>query len=289
MTLPDDPARPAAIAPTHDYRSIYAFALESTGAPWSSCTHEEAIPYLEHPELPRNFTEDTVLWRYLTFAKFVALLEHQALHFTRVDRLPDSSIGITNRSGLNDAPGAATTDTIRLSPEVRRALGLMRISSHAVFASCWYAGCSELSAPWERYGGRNSGVAVRSSIGALKAALNRSTQRIHIANVLYFDYETTAIPLGNAYLSALHKHASFMQEREVRALLLQVGDKSKVFSPGPEQGIDVDVDIGKLIEEVRMAPKSDPWFYSLVAAVSQRYGATWPVLPANTPELYPPE
>ena len=168
---------------------------------------------------------------------------------------------------------------------VRKALELMQISSQAVFANCWYSGVPESPAPWERYGGRNSAVAVRSSIGALKAALKRSTKKVHIASVSYFDYETDTVATGNAYLSALHKHAIFKQEREVRALSLQVGDKSNVFSPGPEQGIDIDVDPAILVEEVRIPPESDPWFHGLLATLAHRYGASWPVFRTDLPEL----
>lgn len=155
---------------------------------------------------------------------------------------------------------------------MRRALEMMRISRQAIFVNCWYASSPELPEVWTRCGGKNSAIAIRSSIGKLKAALQRASQRVHISNVAYIDYDIDPIPLGNAFLSALHKNKSLEPEGEVRALLLQTGGDPTTFCPGPEQGVEVEVDTLGLIEEVRIAPLSDPWFEKLVAAVAKRCG-----------------
>jgi hypothetical protein len=162
---------------------------------------------------------------------------------------------------------------------------MMRISRQAIFVNCWYASRPDLLDVWPRYGGRDrdkegkdSAVAVRSSIGALKAALQTSSRKVHISNVSYINYVTEPIPLGNAFLSALHKDASLQPEQEVRALFLQAGLDSTAFSPGPEQGVDVEIDPGALIEEVLLAPHSGEWFHTLVAAVCRRYQTTAPII-----------
>jgi hypothetical protein len=205
--------------------------------------------------------------RYFSFAQFLALLEFQALHFTRVDLLPDPFLDLVTQPTLSAFPGMTANG-------VRRALEMMRISRQAIFVNCWYASPSELPDVWTRCGGRNSGIAIRSSVGKLKAALERASQKVHLSNVAYINYDIDPIPLGNAFLAALHKNKSFQPELEVRALLLQTGGDSTTFCPGPEQGVEVEVDTLSLIEGVRIAPLSDPWFHKLVAAVSQRCGLT---------------
>ncbi len=155
---------------------------------------------------------------------------------------------------------------------MRRVLEMMRISRQAIFVNCWYASQSELPDAWAGCGGKNSGIAIRSSVGKLKAALQRSSQKVHISNVTYINYDTDPIPLGNAFLSALHKDKKFQPEREVRALFLQTGGDPTTFCPGPEQGVEVEVDMPCLIEEVRVAPLSDPGFHKLVASVSKQCG-----------------
>jgi hypothetical protein len=221
------------------------------------------MPYTEHPELPRTFAEDTSIWRYFSFAQFLSLLEFRALHFTRADLLPDPFVDLVSQPTLSAFPGMTAKG-------VRRALEMMRISRQAIFVNCWYASQSGLPDVWAGCGGKNGGIAIRSSVGKLKAALQRSSQKVHISNVTYINYDTDPIPLGNAFLSALHKNKRFQPEREVRALFLWAGGDPTTFCPGPEQGVEVEVDTSSLIEEVQLAPLSDPWFHKLVAAVSKR-------------------
>jgi hypothetical protein len=203
--------------------------------------------------------------RYFSFAQFLALLEFQALHFTRVDLLPDPFCDLVSQPTLSAFPGMTANG-------MRRALDMMRISRQAIFVNCWYASPAEPPDAWTRCGGKNSGIAIRSSVGKLKAALQRASQKVHISNVAYINYDIDPIPLGNAFLSALHKNKSFELELEVRALLLQTGGDPTTFCPGPEQGVKVEVDTLSLIEEVRIAPLSDPWFHQLVDAVCKRCG-----------------
>jgi hypothetical protein len=193
------------------------------------------------------------------------LLEFKTLHFTRVDLLPDPFVDRISEPTLNAVPGTTAN-------AMRRALDMMRISRQAIFVNCWYANRAELPHVWEECGGINCGVAIRSSIGALRAALQRSSQKVHISSVSYLNYDTEPIPLGNAFLSALHKDKRHKDEREVRALFLQTGSDPGTFSPGPEEGIEVQIETATLIEEVLPAPQSDPWFCSLVNAVCRRAG-----------------
>jgi hypothetical protein len=235
----------------------------SAGGYLLSTDARKFIPYVDHPELPRIVADELHVWRYFTFAQFLALLEFQALHFTRVDLLPDPFVDIESHPNLTALPPMSAAG-------VRRALDMMRISRQAIFVNSWYGCGSELPGVWESCGGKNCGIAVRSSIGGMKTALKRSTQNVHISRVLYLDYDIDPIPLGNAYLSALHKEKKLQAEQEVRALFLQVGRDSTTFSPGPREGVDVGIDAATLIEGVLAAPESDAWFYRLVAAECKR-------------------
>jgi hypothetical protein len=224
--------------------------------------------------LPRIVADELHVWRYFTFAQFLALLEFQALHFTRVDLLPDPFVDSESHPNLTALPPMSAAG-------IRRALDMMRISRQAIFVNSWYASGSELPGVWEKCGGKNSGIAVRSSIGGMKAALQRSSQNVHISRVLYLDYDSDPIPLGNAYLSALHKEKKLQVEQEVRALFLQAGRDSSTFSPGPREGVDVEIDAATLIEDVLPAPQSDPWFYRLVAAECKRFHIAEPIIPSD--------
>lgn len=51
------------------------------------------VPYAEHPvcETPKD---EVVLWRYMDFVKFIALLDSTELRFTRLDHLNDPREGM---------------------------------------------------------------------------------------------------------------------------------------------------------------------------------------------------
>ena len=57
-------------------------------------------------EADKRCEPDTALWRYMDFAKFVALLEQRAIYFARADRLGgtfEGAAGITDRRPQWDA------------------------------------------------------------------------------------------------------------------------------------------------------------------------------------------
>jgi hypothetical protein len=177
--------------------------------------------------------------------------------------LPDPFVDRINEATLKATPGMTANSA-------RGALELMRIARQAVFVNCWYGGKLDSPEIWKKYGGINNGVAIQSSIGALRRALEPANQKVYLSNVSYIDYQNEPIPLGNAFLSALHKEKQFQSEREVRALLLEARREEGNFMPGPENGIDVQIDVASLIEDVQVAPGSDEWFHRKVQTVRQR-------------------
>lgn len=182
-----------------------------------------------------------------------------------MDLLPDPFVDRINEATLKATPGMT-------AKSARGALELMRMARQAVFVNCWYAGRFDSPQIWEKYGGVNNSVAIQSSICALRRALEPASQKVYLSNVSYIDYDSEPLPLGNAFLSALHKEKQFQSEREVRALLLEARREQGNFMPGPEGGIDVQIDVASLIEDVQVAPGSDEWFHSWVQSVRERRG-----------------
>jgi hypothetical protein len=220
------------------------------------------MSYFDHPELPSAPPEDTVIWRYLSLAEFLNILNQRTLHFTRVDRLSDSFLDIENQVALSALSGLHTGST-------RRSFDLMKSVQSAVFANSWYENGSHAHLRWEIHGG-NYEVAIRSTVKTLKKALAASSQKVYMSGVQYIDFASVPMPAGNVFLPALHKQHNLRNEREVRLLLLQTGGQT-VFSPGPERGVDVSVENASLIKGIRVTPRSANWFQSLVASIADRY------------------
>jgi hypothetical protein len=220
------------------------------------------MSYFDHLELPAAPAEETVIWQYLSLAEFLNILNDQTLHFFRVDRLSDSFLDIENQVALSALSGLPAEST-------RRALALMKSVQSAVFANSWYESGSNAHLRWEIHGG-NYEVAIRTTVNTIKKALSASSQKIYMSGVQYIDFASVPMPSGNVFLPALHKPHELRNEKEIRMLLLQTGGQP-VFSPGPKQGVDVNVVTTSLIKGVRVTPRSANWIRSLVKSIADHY------------------
>lgn len=148
--------------------------------------------------MPRTFEAQRCIRRYFRFPEFLALLEFRSLHFTRADLLPDSFVDHINQATLKATAGMTAASA-------RGSIELTRVARQAVFVNCWYADEDNTPQVWSKYGGKNNAIAIKSSIGALRRALEPASQKI-FSNVTYLDHDAEPLPLGNAFLSALHMY-----------------------------------------------------------------------------------
>ncbi len=221
------------------------------------------MPYIPHPELPSPPASKTVLWRYVSLAELLDLLDGRTLHFTRTDQLPHTGINRESQVFLSVIAGMS-------AEEARRSFDLGQSAQSTIFASCWYESGSGRHQRWQTLGGSKGQIALRSTVGGLQQALSQSSQQVYMSRVQYIDFRSVAVPGGNIFHAALHKQRGMSEEREVRVLLQQSG--AKPSSAGPLRGVEVDVDIWSLIDGVRVAPRSAEWLGELVLSLTERYG-----------------
>jgi hypothetical protein len=249
-------------------------------------------PKFEEPFIPVKFEQpadwNAPIWRYMTIAKFLSLLDKRALFFARLDKLGDPFEGsITKyqeklRQQLEkEWDGAVLHDTSRAMIE-------SRINNTIV--NCWHMNENESVSMWERYiKGSNEGVAVRSTYARLAFCFpkfdGRPKQRnedgtdlqlfVRMGMVKYIDYDSYDGPIENI---CLLKRRGFEDEREVRAVVL---DRSFMGDPHPTRfprgGDYVPVDLTKLIETVYVAPGAAPWLTNTVESVVRKYGFDFPI------------
>lgn len=229
--------------------------------------------YEEHSELHLP-PDDSMLWRYLSFTKFVSLLDQQALFFARADKLGDPFEGSVSKT------------TVDLRPHVHKGLSESGISAltraqrnmpRFTLINCWHSSEYESDAMWRLYSGEYDGIAIRTTIESLKQSFT-GDQRIFLGRVAYVDYETALIPEGNVLLPYLTKRKSFEHENEVRAIYMEA------LRDGPvdlsqdicEIGLFFDVDISRIVSEIVVAPFAQEWFLALVRSVASRYGLNAP-------------
>jgi len=234
-------------------------------------TKPESTPLFQQPENP-----NVRLWRYVDFAKFVAMLERGGLWFARLDQLGDPFEGST--------PAAAAQfwkDMIAQRPD-REAIAkhnegflreMVRLNRNAAYASCWHLRDHESNAMWAQYAKVNAGIALQTTYARLRGALPENAA---LGMVRYIDYESEMISLQNILGFYMHKRREFEDEREVRALVW-----AHEFNPATQQpfvrvdasvlGLNVPIDIQQAIENIVVAPGCQGWFHGLINSVLARY------------------
>jgi hypothetical protein len=258
----------------------------------------------EHPEAPLAkvvgaaakdaLPEETVLLRYMSFAKFVAMLSRNALHLCRLDALGDKdrfegSLPRGQRKRIindimhdleSDPPPALIAARERArdarsavewhaAAQVRAYTLALRRSA---YVSCWSQG-PESEAMWRLYCEGNEGVAMVTTYGKLRESLQ--DPNLLITPVRYIDYRRDRLP-GRDYVHQLiHKRIGFVHEREVRVIYWN-RENLKVRAPHEEEeegqhSILIPWDVASAIDHVIVSPFAPSWYPEAVAAVLRAF------------------
>lgn len=173
----------------------------------------------------------------------------------------------------------------------------------AFFVNCWHLNNYESAAMWSRYVSGTEGIAIVSNYERIERSLAKSAERLFAGKVEYLDFEKSKV--GNRLVFPLSKRISFAYESEFRLIQWDLGVQERLnalcsslaesmfYGPGRPKRTDeidwsvieedvagvkypngryIDVELGALIEEVRLSPKAGDWFLDLVRSVSGKYG-----------------
>ncbi|MBL8658333.1 MAG: hypothetical protein JNM75_01105 [Rhodospirillales bacterium] len=237
-------------------------------------------------------SDDQQIWRFLEFSQFVDLLDRKALFFARLDMLEDPFDGHADEDGLGlrslpeevmrlaeqaAAPppkmGRLERWWSRKAQESEQDNLVNTIRNYRppalVWANCWHAGGSGHVALWKGYRALGKLVAIRSTIGKLRAALAASPEpSISVEPVRYAD-EATLKTMDDPAKRALTKNNVLAHEREVRAILSRAASSGETCLG---RGCNVAVDVGAMIDAVAVSPAAEPWLHELGRRVTRTYG-----------------
>ncbi|MCF8363810.1 MAG: hypothetical protein K9G70_14430 [Prolixibacteraceae bacterium] len=116
-------------------------------------------------------SDNTTIWRYLDFTKFVDLLLSNQLHFTRSDNFDDPFEGDFNFKDY----------------EIYKPMFVdQEKSKKFYFINCWHINEEQSDAMWKIFLDTNNGIAIKSTIGDLKKGLSKSNDDIYISSTLRF-------------------------------------------------------------------------------------------------------
>jgi len=264
---------------------------------------------------PDNASQN--IWRYMSFVKFVSLLDSSALFFSRADKIGDPFEGsypplhLNNRNTLmrEAIEKDNLADSRHKGLAKRNAANedffnrwLLQISERAetqpiyTLMNCWHMNDCESAAMWTLYAKNEEGIAIKSTYKGLETCFAKSTSNIYIGKVHYVDYENATFESIDHLAPFIYKRKSFEHEKELRAIIelprsetLMENNKKyvKPIQP-PDDGLYVKVDLDILIDQIYLAPTSSDWRYGLVTRLVRKYRLEKQVIQSrmDNPPLY---
>lgn len=200
------------------------------------------------------------IWRYMDLAKFVSLLQNGALYFPVVAELGDDLEGTPPRVPSGNALQELS------------AFSAWSVNRCITFASCWHLGEDESAAMWAIYAGRQQGIAIQSTLDALKKAFPpaaredlRETLKIGLVEYIDPDLEVTPPHITNLYADVLRKRHWYAYEKEVRVICSPPDNWVGPVSVNEQgrfrrSGVLVRCNLRELIQQVVVAPHAPPYF-----------------------------
>ena len=245
------------------------------------------------------------IWRYMDLTKLISFMETRSLHFARADTFDDPFEG-TWTTGNKEATERliprilADAESIP-NPQVRyTAAELQKMfqdqthhNRQCVYMNCWHAGETESAAMWKLYGTAAGAVVIQSTYQKLVHALPETicmddipAGTVYVGMVQYKDYTDGGdwIPGGNVMSPFICKRKEFEHEKEVRAFTWTVEgfnkkrQGSRNYMP---QGIRAEVEIGEIIETIRVQPAAPVWVRQTIERLIAKYGWGLKVIPSQ--------
>ena len=126
-------------------------------------------------EIDEDLKEKQILWRYMELAKFVSMLEQNALWLARADtfkdrhegRFPDEMRKFIEKAyeKFDDSDPSPVKDVDDFQDYLVK----------NTFVSCWHKNFDENMVMWEIYGRDNNAVAIQTYVGNIENNINASS------------------------------------------------------------------------------------------------------------------
>ena len=202
----------------------------------------------------------------MDMAKFIDLLEHKTLFFSRSDKLEDQFEGSITYNRLKLEKAVMNINYLQNSTISSTN---SKKSRENFYINCWHKRDHESFAMWQIYGKSTKSIAIVSKVKQLKKVLlnhNEINKGLEIEQVYYIDYQKDdfeVIPVK--HYRFFHKLKAFNYEHEVRAVIefLTENDSSQKIEFS-EMGITVSVNLNRLINEIVISPFAPLWFQKLI-------------------------
>lgn len=233
-----------------------------------------------HPSFTVQPAAEASVWRYMDLARYLSMLDSEALHMARADQMEDTWEGAVGAANLEARPAWYGDGYASMASMMAGMRSTMRQMIHL---NCWHMSEVESAAMWSIYQREGRGVAVRTTWGRLTASIE-DERTVYGAAVRYVDYATTVIPEGIVFDAFLHKRESFAHEREARLVMLSgksvpnpnrdpgANEQDQMIQVPEEPVIPIKVNLSTLVERVYVAPRAPTWVADVVHASTAKFG-----------------
>jgi len=227
----------------------------------------------EHPAFKAPDDPDARIWRYLSFAKFLWMIDQRRLSMPHCTRMADPFEGSTPQALI-----AQLEEKARDGKDAERLRKLAADFRKGWFVSSWHINDVESEAMWKLFSSSRNAVALQTTFRRLRDCLPRY---VGVGLVRYIDYRSEVLAGRDLFHWIMHKRKSFAHEQEVRAVAsLHAPDEcggKEIRGQSDAFGFYPEVDLEALIEAVHVHPLAEKWFVELVGRVVDRFGLTLPV------------
>jgi hypothetical protein len=208
------------------------------------------------------------VWRYMSFARFVWLLQKRQLWLSRADLLGDpweiALVGDQLKFVIARHP---PTDIFSKQPREsaeERSARIIKLWRRKTYVNCWSTSEHESHALWRIYCGSAEGVALQTTL----AKLMDSVAGLPVLRVTYDGPgRTRRTPTIDDLVTK--KRPMFAYEREVRIVRSEIGDE--VMPDEKILGVPLAWEPERHLEFIRVHPEADFSFFETVTAVIEQY------------------
>jgi len=204
-------------------------------------------------------------WRYMSFGRFVWLLQNKSLWLSRTDLLGDewemALAGKQLEFVLRRHPFTPLGSDQPHEPAMERATRIIKHWRKTTFVNCWNVSEHESHALWRVYCASVEGVAIRTTVGNLRSLTGLDFK---LFGVIYTEIGSIERTPTKADL-IMRKRPMFEHENEVR--LVRFDEPSEMDSPG----IALSWDPEKHINAIRIHPQADQGFANAVLEIVKTY------------------
>jgi hypothetical protein len=211
------------------------------------------------------------VWRYMSFARFVWLLQKRQLWLSRADLLGDPweivLVGEQLKFVISRHPPRALFSEQPHESAEDRSARIIKLWRRSTFVNCWSTSEHESHALWRIYCRSAEGIALQTTL----AKLSDSAVGLPVLRVTYEGPGSTRrTPTINDLVTK--KRPMFAYEREVRIVHSEIDNiDNQVIPDEGILGLPVAWDPERHIECIRVHPEADFSFFETVTGVIEKY------------------